>query len=123
MNTAIALSALLFSSAVTGTTFDCEEGELDWECASRELTQVEAELNATYRSVLRRLADSEIPEERESRELLVAAQRLWVTFREADCDAYEALQSAGTSDAAFAASCRTDHARLRIEQLNQFAPP
>ena len=123
MKAVIALSTLLLSSAVSAATFDCNEDELDWECAIRESDHVEAELNATYQSLLRKLATSAIPEERESRSLLVAAQRLWVSFREADCDASDAFQSSGTSRAASAVSCRVHHARLRIEQLNRFGQP
>ena len=51
-------------------------------CAADELSAADAELNATWRQVLRKLQENPVAVER-----LRAAQRQWITLRDADLEA------------------------------------
>ncbi|MCW4453446.1 DUF1311 domain-containing protein [Flavobacterium sp. MXW15] len=51
-------------------------------CAANELAAADAELNATWREVLKRLGDDAVAVDR-----LKTAQRLWIQLRDADLEA------------------------------------
>ncbi|MBD9412035.1 lysozyme inhibitor LprI family protein [Stutzerimonas stutzeri] len=54
-----------------------------------ELDRVEASLNQAYQRLLKQLTQIDTPQDNytEYRRKLLIAQRAWIKFREADCDA------------------------------------
>jgi uncharacterized protein YecT (DUF1311 family) len=92
------------------------------ECAARDLAQADATLNRVYRETLASLAELAAgnPDAKDARKQLVEAQRLWVKFRESDCDAVFTLNQGGTIRTAMYYGCMTQHAELRTKQLREF---
>lgn len=91
------------------------------DCAVQEQQQVEKQLNDVYRGVLAatpaKVGGAKPVKPKDS---LVAAQRLWVKFREADCKAVLDLWSEGSIRNLQYLGCMRDHAQLRINQLKAF---
>jgi len=86
-----AVVLLAFCASATAA-IDCEKAisTIDInECASIEQKQVEVRLNAVYQRVIKSLEhpDNEVERYSEMKASLIAAQRAWVKFREADCHA------------------------------------
>jgi uncharacterized protein YecT (DUF1311 family) len=119
MSAFLAITIVALSSVAT-PSFMCLSGERDWECANREFEIVEQKLNFEYRELLARMKSSENSDQRMTRSVLIKSQRDWIKFREADCNAYELYTTESTSRAALAISCKTQHARVRTQQLLDF---
>jgi uncharacterized protein YecT (DUF1311 family) len=119
MRAFFAISFFIISNA-SAADFRCRDGEMDWECANREAAVAERKLNTTYRELLARMTASKNSDQRDARKQLIESQRIWVTFRDADCAAYESYTAPSTSRAALAISCTTEHAKARTEQLKAF---
>ena len=120
----LALVAVVLSSAASAHALDCANAvsTVDMnDCAKQEQQQVEKQLNDVYRRVL-----AETPAKvggvkpAKPKDSLVAAQRLWVKFREADCKAVLDLWSDGSIRNLQYLACMRDHAQLRIKQLEAF---
>ena len=101
---------------------DCEKAmstpELN-ECAARQQKAVELRLNQTYQKALKSLQqpDTEMDKFSATRQKLIEAQRAWVKFREADCEAvYLQYMSGGIRNLMFT-GCMQKHAERRIEDL------
>jgi uncharacterized protein YecT (DUF1311 family) len=60
------------------------------ECAHRAFQKSDAELNALYRDIERRSSDPQ------SQKLLIASERAWVAFRDAECTFSTASSVGGT---------------------------
>ncbi len=90
-------------------------------CAKQEQERVEVKLNKVYKKVMRTLSqpDTEIEEYPKAKKTLRKAQRLWVKFREADCDAVY-LKYSGTMRTVMHISCMQLHAEQRIKELQAF---
>lgn len=79
---------VLLAVAVLATTpvhaQECNDSSNQHElhvCADEAYKKTNAVLNATYQEILGRLKDDE-----PTREMLVKAQRAWLSFRNAECD-------------------------------------
>jgi uncharacterized protein YecT (DUF1311 family) len=92
------------------------------ECALIEQKQVEAKLNAVYQRVMKHLGqpDSETDKYAETKAALLAAQRAWVKFREADCHAMYLHYQGGTIRGVIYITCMQSHAESRIKELERF---
>lgn len=92
------------------------------ECAAQEYSRVDGILNTTYKKVLADLKASgkEYPDALKARQELIKAQRLWVSFREADCNAIFTLHQSGTIRVLMYHSCMTSHSEQRIKELKEF---
>lgn len=91
------------------------------ECASIEQQEVETQLNATYQKVLAFLdqADPLIKDDAaRAKAKLMEAQRTWIKFREADCDAVYNLNASGTIRNVMRIGCMQAHGKQRIGELN-----
>jgi len=94
------------------------------ECASVEQKKVEARLNTTYKTVLAYLdhADPIIKDDAASAKLkLIEAQRAWIKFREADCQAQYEFNASGTIRTVLWISCMQAHAEQRTRDLESFS--
>ena len=121
--------ALLTFLLVSGDCFaalDCDKvistPEIN-ECASLEFEKVDKELNAAYKEVMSSLSDDDpylAQRYADTKESLVAAQRLWIKFREEDCNAVFNYFRDGTISTAMQLSCMTEHTKLRTQQLKSF---
>ena len=78
---------------------------------------VEAKLNEVYQRVLKAFGDQE---HAAARSKLIAAQRAWVRFREADCNAVFEKWAGGSVRTVMYIGCMQKHAEQRIKDLEDF---
>ncbi len=92
------------------------------ECALIDQKKVEAKLNKVYQRVLKSLDKPDVPLEpySEMRQSLIAAQRAWVKFREADCEAVYQKYVSGTIRTVMYIGCIQSHAEKRIKELEDY---
>ncbi len=76
-------------------------------CAKQDQEQVEVELNRVYQKVMKSLSKPD-------------TERLWVQFREADCDAVYLQHMSGTIRTVMHIGCMQSHAEQRIKELQDF---
>ena len=81
-------------------------------CQKATLAIVERELNTVYKQAVASLPDDQ----------LVAAERLWVSFRQIDCDVFYGEQT-GTIASIQGGGCMIGHARNRIADLKAIITP
>ena len=90
-------------------------------CLEQDLKAADADLNRVYQAALRTVGKSDVmsPADREKwRESLRKAQRLWVSFRDADCRdpiTYEWWGGTGTTGAIL--GCLVEKTRARTKDL------
>lgn len=84
-------------------------------CAGVAFKTADAHLNATYAQLLQRLHD-----EPDTKSLLVAAQRAWLQFRDADCAFSSSKVAGGSMQPFIVTECRTDLTRQRAAQLARY---
>jgi uncharacterized protein YecT (DUF1311 family) len=94
-------------------------------CAQLELEKKELELNQTYQRVLRTFdtiskTPSSVTDKSTLKQQLINAQRLWVKFRKADCDATYTYWSDGTIRGAMYLSCMLEKTKTRISELQAY---
>ena len=85
------------------------------DCQRAELAQAEARLNTAYGRAM-----AALPADQKAK--LLEAERRWVAFRAADCDAYYG-QDTGTIAGIEAGDCMIQHAKDRIRDLATFYEP
>ena len=94
------------------------------ECARIDQEKVEKNLNTVYRRVLKQIEDiSKNPETEAQADLkktFIEAQRLWVKFREADCQNVYKFNSGGTTRGLAFISCMQSRAEQRIKELGEY---
>jgi len=88
------------------------------ECAAAEQKVVETKLNQVYRRVIKSLETNK--DSAAAKDKLVLAQRAWVKFREADCDAVYENWAGGTIRTVMYIGCMQQHAEQRIKDLEGF---
>lgn len=121
----IFLSLILLALCGSAFALDCSKAittpDIN-ECASIDQKKVEAKLNKVYQRVLKSLDKPDAPLEpySEMRKTLVAAQREWVKFREADCDAVYQKHVSGTIRTVMYIGCMQSHAEKRIKELEDY---
>ncbi len=96
---------------------DCSgqtQRELD-RCASTDYTAADTALNATYTSIVTRLQGHAA-----AREKLVAAERAWVAFRDAECGFAASGVAGGSIAPMIVVNCRTDLTKQRQAQLAKY---
>lgn len=81
-------------------------------CLSKELTTADAALNAAYQGVLKDLAGNTA-----RLDMLKAAQRAWVDFRDKDCQ-WSASQFGGVTAGMAVVSCKVSKTLCRKYELN-----
>jgi uncharacterized protein YecT (DUF1311 family) len=87
------------------------------ECGALEVKAADARLNATYQRVLKAFSDKE---DAQVKSMLVNAQRAWIRFREADCNAVYEKWSGGTIRGVMFTGCMRARAEQRIKELDDF---
>ncbi|MFZ6653877.1 lysozyme inhibitor LprI family protein [Undibacterium sp. TJN19] len=92
------------------------------ECASIDLQKVEAKLNQVYQRVLKSTEKDYASEGNyaDIKKSFINAQRAWIKFREADCDAVYQRNIGGTIRTVMHLGCMRAHALKRIADLEEY---
>lgn len=85
------------------------------DCQKAELAEAEARLKVAYAR-----ARAALPPDQQAK--LLEAERRWVAFRQADCEAYYGQQT-GTIAGIEAGECMIQHAKDRVRDLATFFEP
>ena len=85
------------------------------ECYGNAYKEADAELNVLYRQITARLKD-----DKATTELLVAAQRAWVAFRDAECALSASGVSGGTAHGMISAICLDKLTGKRIDAFKDY---
>ena len=93
---------------------DASQADLN-QCADAAFKRTDAELNAAYREIVGRLAG-----DLEARQRLVAAQRAWLAFRDAECAFATASSADGSIYPMLYAACLDGLTGARQEQLQAY---
>lgn len=92
-------------------------------CAAAQQEQTEAQLNAVYQQLMERLAEPDgLDDPASVQQQVRTAQRLWIDFRKADCDAQFALYAGGSIRTAVYLGCMQTRAAQRITELESYFP-
>ncbi|MET0380180.1 MAG: lysozyme inhibitor LprI family protein, partial [Spongiibacteraceae bacterium] len=108
----------LLLAAASAHALDCKNAVTTPDmnaCAAREQKEVEADLNRVYQRVLKTVSAPKV------RTQFVAAQRLWVKFREADCQTVYQQHADGSMRTLVYLGCMQNRATTRIKELEAFA--
>ena len=116
----VALS--LIAGAIASSTQaaeDCDapglsQAELN-DCFGNVFKKADAELNVLYRQITARLKDDQA-----TTKLLVAAQRAWVAFRDAECDFSASGVDGGTALGMILAICLDKLTLKRIDDFKNY---
>jgi uncharacterized protein YecT (DUF1311 family) len=114
----VALS-LIVGAAIAQAAEDCDapglsQAELS-NCYGNMYMKADAQLNVLYRRITNRLKDDEA-----TTELLVAAQRAWVVFRDAECDFSASGVSGGTAFGMIRSICLTILTDKRLDDFKRY---
>jgi uncharacterized protein YecT (DUF1311 family) len=82
------------------------------QCAGDAYKKADAALNATYKQVMARLKDSEA-----AAKSLVAAQRAWIAYRDAQCDFMSSGVEGGSARPMIVAQCLEQLTTQRADDL------
>lgn len=97
----------------------------DAKTACEESAVADSELNATYQRILKAYDEriKQEPKFAEAKTALINAQRQWIKFRKADCDAVYEYNAAGTIRIPAAFYCDASHSKARTQELvEQYEP-
>jgi uncharacterized protein YecT (DUF1311 family) len=97
---------------------DCQNAGSQRElnsCANAAYEKSDAELNALYKQVTSRLKDDANQAKR-----LVAAQRAWIAFRDAECAFVSAPTTGGSINSMVQANCRDRITSVRVNELKSY---
>ena len=84
-------------------------------CADEAFKKSDAELNARYKEVQRRLKD-----DTQAEKFLIAAERAWVAFRDAQCEFSAASSIGGSIHPMIYSGCLSRLTKARINDLKGF---
>lgn len=87
-------------------------------CMGKTYAQADDELNLLYQQIIGRLKGD--TDSAETRTALVAAQRAWIAFRDAECAFVGTRTTGGTINPTIIASCRTDITNKRIGDFKAY---
>ncbi len=85
------------------------------DCYGNVFKKADAELNVLYQQVTARLKDDQA-----TTKLIVAAQRAWVTFRDAECDFSASRVAGGTALGVILAICLDKLTLKRIDDFKNY---
>lgn len=116
--TAVLLCTLMLAASVAHAQANCanasDQATLT-ACAEHAYRQSDAVLNRTYQTVTARLRDA-----RPVADKLVAAQRAWLAYRDAECQFSSANADGGSAYAMVVATCLDDLTKERTETLKAY---
>ena len=109
------MSLVAFFAIATGAAVraQCDDAKTTLqinECFAKELKKADAELNDIYRLTMKKLEAADAV-------LLRKAQRAWLVYRDAQCEADRALFDGGTGGPAALLSCKLELTRKRTAEI------
>lgn len=115
----LAMSALLvvapLSAARAGDCANASDQATMNTCADAAYRKTDAELNAIYRQITLRLKGDE-----KTAKLLVAAQKAWLSFRDAECTFATSASANGSVYPMLVTQCRDGLTSRRIDDLKGY---
>ncbi len=84
-------------------------------CADQDFRRSDAALNVAYRQIMARLKA-----DRDATEGLVATQRAWLAFRDAECRFSGSASAGGSVYPMVVAQCRSDLTKRRVTDLEAY---
>lgn len=122
---ALALCAVSAGSALAQTEpqIDCASPTTQADmniCASRDYDAADKALNAEYQTVRKILAERDNTANdlgKGAVDALVAAQRAWIAYRDANCEAVGFQARGGSMEPMLVSSCLAEMSRKRAEEL------
>lgn len=119
------LAAPLLLTAPAVYALDCAKADNTLEindCAQQKQEAVERKLNTVYQQMLKQIAQesADNPDKKDLQKQFVQAQRLWISFREADCKAMYTYWIDGSIRNLRYLGCMQDHAEQRIKEIEAF---
>jgi len=107
-------AAILLAALPAAAQQDCPDDSQAGlnQCAGDAYKKADAALNATYRQVMARLKDSEA-----AAKSLVAAQRAWIAYRDAECDFISSGVEGGSARPMIVAQCLEQLTARRTDDL------
>lgn len=110
--------AAAFAGPTSAKADDCDnaQGQADLnECYGKAFKASDAELNKLYKEIQGRLKDDP-----DTTRLLVATQRAWIGFRDAECDFQASAVAGGTAAPMIHAMCLDGQTKSRIEDFKAY---
>lgn len=120
-------AVVLAATPALAQEVDCAKAVAQMEltyCAEQEWMTADADLNDAYGAArdLMRQVDAGLPEDQKGAEAnLKAAQRAWITFRDAACAAEGYMMHGGSAEPMVIYGCRARLTESRAEDLWQLA--
>jgi uncharacterized protein YecT (DUF1311 family) len=114
----IIVSLLASSWISSARADDCTKAQTQTEmngCADAGIKSTDAELNQVYRDIIARLKGSD-----ETKQLLIASQRAWLLFRDAECAFATNAAKDGSLYHTLVQNCRSSMTQDRIKGLNAY---
>jgi uncharacterized protein YecT (DUF1311 family) len=102
----------------TARAHSCDDAQSEADmrvCADKAYEASNAELNALYRKIQKRLAD-----DKDTGQLLVKAQRAWLSFRDAECAFSTSRVEGGSIYPTISLMCLDDLTRKRVDDLKTY---
>ncbi|WP_196257775.1 lysozyme inhibitor LprI family protein [Pelagibacterium limicola] len=109
------LIALLLPPAYANTCEEADDQASMTECVEQAYQASDAELNELYRQIEHRLGDDE-----DTKNLLLGAERAWVSFRDAECTFASSAAAGGSAEPMARAMCLGALTQTRIDELEQY---
>ncbi len=118
MKNVVVAAAIAIAPAPIASANDCatamDQRTMN-ECADQIYKKSDAELNALYKLIKQRLKD-----DTDTTKLLVAAQRAWVSFRDAECKFSTLAVSGGSVYPIIYSGCADRLTRKRIDDFKGY---
>lgn len=110
---AVLFAATLAAGPVHAACEDNAANQLELnDCAGQSLAKSDLALNGLYREIMQRLGKTSAEAKQ-----LVAAQRAWIAFRDAECDFASAGVAGGSIYPMTVANCRDTLTQKRIDDF------
>ncbi|WP_432721792.1 lysozyme inhibitor LprI family protein [Jeongeupia wiesaeckerbachi] len=115
------LAIMASSPAWAGDACNCTGAPRnDYEIAKQAYQAADQELNTTYQAALRSI-ESSISDDRQrqdTRDRLKDAQRLWISYRDVDCDAVQSMWRNEPFADYMHLQCETKHTQQRTKEID-----
>lgn len=111
---ALLLAASTFAFADDNCGDKTTQADMDI-CAAAAFEKSDAELNKLYKEIEGRLKD-----DADTTKLLVAAQKAWIAFRDAECSFTSSTVEGGTAYPFINSTCHDNMTQARVETLKGY---
>ena len=114
----VVLGLVAIAPASIAFAEDCGNAATQMEmnaCAAQNHQKADARLNALYRQITSRLKD-----DTDATKALVAAQRAWIAFRDAECAFVGSKTAGGSVNPIIVAQCKAGLTDLRVKDFEYF---